>query len=817
MRRTIAVILAILLLPILPEVEAENNLIDVGVIDTIEGRFVHTSFTSASTILTLTTDGNLSEHFWGSGELITQWSIELNVTANSANLDSTALQVAVAHTQGVLVINTQSRSITSDFNASNSVDFVDWDSEGDMWFGFSGGERRAKEFNNGIETGDSTPSHNTQMTSMALISQDRIVTGGRDNLVKISSNDGTLERDFSFNSYPTQIVNDGNGHIIVGCANGDLFRYDVTNWNKEETSISSNQAVYSITMTDDDKILVGTQNGILHQINSTTFSEEKDYSAPGRVMLGTFGNSGELFIISTFSSSSKIRLYDLDNDGDGVSDSQDAFPLDSSQFEDNDGDGYGDNPQGNNSDHFPDDISQWYDSDGDGYGDNPEGNNSDQFPSNPDQWVDSDGDGYGDNTNKQGGDRYPNDPTQWLDSDSDGYGDNLSGTNGDSCPNQNGFSTLDRKGCKDSDGDGYSDPTENWTIAAGADFAIYDKSQWSDSDGDGYGDNLQGNNPDTCPEVYGNSTNAYIPELSGQNTLVYAVTDRFGCIDSDGDGFEDSADDLPNDGRDYIDSDGDNVGASQDYNDSNKLVQTVQDHCTLSTTNSSQTCQGVRDADYQSYVSDKLTDGETPVDYFEWKSSKEENEEESSSSDEYLDKAAEILPFLGAGFASIVAILLIYAGIGKTRRRRALVKTYGVPFVPDDENSAEAEALEDKAGLSGSGGVDSDKYWDDDVAPMEMTVGDDGKELGTGFDDIDLKGEGQSSESSEIMEESASLEELAGIPEEAPSTEDNVEVQPTPPVVAPQAPPLPAEGLPPGWTMDQWQWYGAEWLAKQGK
>ena len=33
----------------------------------------------------------------------------------------------------------------------------------------------------------------------------------------------------------------------------------------------------------------------------------------------------------------------------------------------------------------------------------------------------------------------------------------------------------------------------------------------------------------------------------------------------------------------------------------------------------------------------------------------------------------------------------------------------------------------------------------------------------------------------------------------------------------PTTPPLPAEGLPEGWTMEQWKWYGAEWLSKQGK
>ena len=30
------------------------------------------------------------------------------------------------------------------------------------------------------------------------------------------------------------------------------------------------------------------------------------------------------------------------------------------------------------------------------------------------------------------------------------------------------------------------------------------------------------------------------------------------------------------------------------------------------------------------------------------------------------------------------------------------------------------------------------------------------------------------------------------------------------------APPVPAEGLPEGWTMDQWEWYGHEWLSKHG-
>ena len=141
------------------------------------------------------------------------------------------------------------------------------------------------------------------------------------------------------------------------------------------------------------------------------------------------------------------------------------------------------------------------------------------------------------------------------------------------------------------------------------------------------------------------------------------------------------------------------------------------------------------------------------------------------------------------------------------------MKTYGVPFIPE-ENSAEAEALEGKAGLSAVGGVDSNKFWDDEVEPI--AVGDDGNELGGGFDDIEIKADSEATDTSEVMEESASLEELAGLPAPAP-VETPEPAAPQAVEAAPEAPPLPAEGLPEGWTMDQWKWYGAEWLAKQGK
>ena len=61
------------------------------------------------------------------------------------------------------------------------------------------------------------------------------------------------------------------------------------------------------------------------------------------------------------------------------------------------------------------------------------------------------------------------------DVDRDGVPNDLDG-----CPNTPGDSTMDRLGCQDADGDGYSN---------GGDVFIYEPTQWNDTDGDMFGDN----------------------------------------------------------------------------------------------------------------------------------------------------------------------------------------------------------------------------------------------------------------------------------------------------------------------------------------
>jgi len=203
---------------------------------------------------------------------------------------------------------------------------------------------------------------------------------------------------------------------------------------------------------------------------------------------------------------------------------------------DSDGDTWADS-----SDLLPNDSSQWADSDGDGFGDNPDGTNGDDCPGvNGDSTVDrrgctdTDGDGWSDE-----GDAFPGDPNEHADTDLDGIADGV-----DDCPSSPGLSTIDRQGCPDPDGDGYSTPTGDWTVEDGADALPLDPTQYQDQDGDGYGDDAAGNKADDCPSIYGKSW---------QNGV-------YGCYDADKDGWADANDEMPNDMTQWADTDGDGYG-----------------------------------------------------------------------------------------------------------------------------------------------------------------------------------------------------------------------------------------------------------------
>ena len=207
-----------------------------------------------------------------------------------------------------------------------------------------------------------------------------------------------------------------------------------------------------------------------------------------------------------------LALVSIDGDGDGTPDRYDAFPNVSSQSVDADLDGYGDAVLG-----YQPDACQLV-----------AGNSTEDVFGCPD----ADGDGW-----SNGGDSYPIEPSQHADSDYDGFGDNSTGFRGDACPATYGLSFRDAFGCPDADADGWSNTDDAFPN---------DASQWNDTDGDGYGDQLIGFQGDACPATVGLSTK-----------------DRFGCTDTDLDGWSDAGDAFPNEATQWSDRDFDGYGDNQ--------------------------------------------------------------------------------------------------------------------------------------------------------------------------------------------------------------------------------------------------------------
>ncbi|RJU93946.1 MAG: hypothetical protein DWC00_07400 [Candidatus Poseidoniales archaeon] len=792
MRTVATIVLCLLLLPIVaPVLSASASLIDAGQTEQINEKVVAWQQLSDGKVLMVTGSGTLSVNTFESGMHTPVWSLDLNITAKSARVDSGENLVSVSHNSGVVIIQMTQQIITQYINTSNPVDAVDWDNDGDIWIGYFPGQRRAEEWSGGLPSGIVTDSHSGGMTSMIVTSDGHILTGGYDNRVKVHDNTGTLVQQLTdMTSAVNTLELDAQGRLLVGTAGGDLFRYNLSDYTYEMLSISSNPQLVYIEQMDFASYHVGTQSGEIIVVDVQTFQEGDMYDSSGKVIASLKGANGEVYIISGFTSSTRVRLYDIDSDGDGVTDALDAFPTNPSESLDTDGDGVGDN-----SDEFPTIPDESVDSDGDGVGDN-----SDMFPSNPDQTIDSDGDGYGDNSDGQDGDLYPTDSSQWADTDRDGYGDNPQGTLADGCPLVNGFSTQDRYGCPDGDLDGYSDPDQNWTAQQGADALPDMNSQWTDGDGDGYGDNATGAMPDKCPTKPGTSTKAWLPDP--EDPLQNTELESFGCEDKDGDGWADGSEskDMDLDPNEYLDIDRDGTGSNSDYNDNDARIQTIQDHCNLDFTDVRDVCVGWRTPAYVQYVADSVAANQTAVSYSSWNTTSD-----STTTDKawYETNAVNDALVYGGGLFGILTLVILIIGILASRRKSTQTqKTYGAAGLPT--SAAMDEALEGTAGSSAFGGVESDSLWEEDVKPLNLEEQE--KE-----EKVVESSRGVSAE--ELFSDEESIESIATLGESTPEPEAESAPVPEEPQ---EAPPLPEGGLPEGWTMDQWKWYGHEYLAKMG-
>ena len=803
MKRLIVLLIAALMLPIatvIPVASASSStLVDAGYTQQIEPSFVYWKQMFDGSILTVDNAGNLSVNSFANGYLTPLWQINLNVSTNAARLDTAQQLTVVCHDSGVYIVHMDLQIANRNISTSDPVNDAEWDDEGDLWLAYYAGRRRAEEYDSEGATGVVSPVIQTGFSAFEILSNGRIVIGAYDKKVHISANDGTSLTTLSESTAIVNVVmEDHNGDLLVGTANGKLYRYNTNSWAFEILSLSHGSSIVSLEEFDNSTYHIGSQNGKLTQVDVAGFNEEDTYTSNGRVLGSKEAFTGEIYIVTSSVTSSKIRLYDVDTDGDGVPDQTDVFPFEFTQWTDADGDGYGDNPNGYLGDIFPMDVSQWADSDGDGYGDNLDGTDGDAFPSNGEQWSDSDGDGYGDNANALEGDKFKNEPSQWFDTDQDGYGDNADGITPDLCPNTNGFSKEDRFGCLDSDLDGYSNPSADWTVEQGADALPQQSTQWRDGDGDGYGDNLAGLSPDDCNWKAGTSTKAWIVNTTSASG--YIEVPSYGCEDADGDGWVDvtESQNMDTNPNEYFDGDNDGVGSNSDYDDTRPLVQTEEDHCMLNFDDTSLACQGWRSAEYQAYILREKAENDSDLSFAAWNASKNAGLLDTNEVDSSIVK--QVVMVGGGTFFLLSIVIIIVGAIIKRRKTNTLVKIYGVPFIPTENKSAENEALEGTAGLSAQGGIVSDSGWDDDVASLDFSV-----------DEEDLsenETESNPIDAASLYDDGDSLEAIAGIETTAPPAKSEVMEVPS------EAPPLPDGGLPEGWTTDQWKWYGQEWLDK---
>lgn len=289
---------------------------------------------------------------------------------------------------------------------------------------------------------------------------------------------------------------------------------------------------------------------------------------------------------------------DVDDDNDGVIDSEDLFPLDASESADFDMDGIGDNADtDDDNDGVPDlqdafsrDPNENNDNDNDGLGDNADTDDDndsvidsqDAFPFDPSETIDSDADGIGDNADEDddndGGldvnDAFPLDPTETIDSDGDGIGNNAdTDDDNDSVPDVTDAFPRDASESVDSDQDGIgnnadTDDDNDGVLDVDDQFPL-DPGDFRDNDQDGIGDNVDiDDDNDSVPDF--DDAFPFNPNesIDTDNDGIGNNADQ----DDDNDGLDDRFDRFPLDAAEVADFDGDGIGNNLDNDDDNDGV-----------------------------------------------------------------------------------------------------------------------------------------------------------------------------------------------------------------------------------------------------
>ena len=732
-------------------------------------------------VLVATPDGIVTAYMvQENGSYAEVWSVDANTSVNCADYNLDEQLLALGTSTGAVVVSIDYMDELYRFSVNEAVDGVAWDRDGDLWV-TKRVSKHAIEWDgtasalSGIST---ISSHTNGITDVIALSDGKVLTSGRDKQIRIHDENGSFIQALADSTAPLLkiAVSSDEAYLFSLTDNCRLDIHNTSDWSREQSiNLCSNGQGRTLAQLD-NRLMMGMSNGRVFSLNIDTLAVTQEFSVQGEVV-GFRQAAGEgVFIFTSFGSSAEVHLLDADRDGDDVVDGLDEFPDDPSESADSDGDGVGDN-----ADWAPNDDSETMDTDNDGVGDN-----SDAFPNNPSQQTDTDGDGYGDNKFGTQGDKFPEDETQWADSDGDGYGDNdeLGATSPDACPNQSGGSTMDRLGCQDTDGDGYSDPGngEEAHPVGIADAFYLESTQHFDSDGDSYGDNLTGYRGDACPTLAGTSTRA---NMYDPGTNSYTSISRYGCVDEDGDGYDDNTEStygdcsMANNRSEWLDEDRDCLGSNADYDDDDPEIKTLEDHCEKYPEDI-ETCTEAYDPNSGSGNITLLED------------------EEFDAMGAIKDFAVIAGYIVGAMGLILPVIVITLRTIGKARDKRKPDAQY-----THQDATKELDAWESGDAFETRGGIDEQKAWgEDDLEDEELPI--EGPEV------EEFSSEEEESTEPEYVAEQMSIpSQEEEVSEEAPS--EQPEQPPT------EAPPLPSGGLPEGWTMEQWRWYGHQWLERNGK